>query len=124
MADMKKLVESWGLPDRSTERVQISLRIPYTDYARIHALKAAFPDRSVNTIFSDLIRVALDDAIDALPSYAADAEDVARARAYDDDDRLEIGDIFRGPGVDYRRAYHNLISRKESEQPESSELQS
>lgn len=111
--DMKKLVDSWTLPDRSAERVQITLRIPYTDYARLHALKAAYSDRSVNEILTDLIRVALDEAVDVLPSYSAGPEDVAQARAYGDEN-LEVGDVFGGPAVKYRNAYYALIqSRKE-----------
>lgn len=113
--DMKKLVDSWTLPDRSAERVQITLRIPYTDYARLHALKAAYSDRSVNEILTDLIRVALDEAVDVLPSYRAGLEDVAQAHAYGDEN-LEVGDVIGGPAVKYRNAYYALIqSRKESD---------
>lgn len=108
--DMKKLVDSWTLPDLSAERVQITFRAPFTDYARLHALKAAYPERSVNEILTDLVRAALDEAVDVLPSYPADEEDVAEARSHGD--YIEVGDLIHGPAVAYRRAYYQLIRNR------------
>lgn len=114
--DVKKIVESWTLPDRSTERTQITLRIQYTDYARLHALKAAYPSRSVNEILTDIIRVGLDEVVDALPVYDADEDDVAIANHHGY--HMEVGES-RGPRVDYNSAYRSLISSRAKSEDEA-----
>lgn len=105
--DVKKTLESWSLPDRSAERIQITLRIPYTDYARLHALKAAYSSRSVNEILTDIIRMGLDEVVDELPAYGADEEDVAMA--HQEGNFIQVGDLIRGPRIDYTRTYRSLI---------------
>lgn len=117
MMDVKKIVESWTLPDRSTERTQITLRIQYTDYARLHALKAAYPSRSVNEILTDIIRVGLDEVVDSLPVYGADEEDVAMAQH--EGHFLELGAPCRGPRIDYTRAYRSIISSRTKPEDEA-----
>ena len=36
---MQKLVKNWDLPDRTTERTQLILRLDFDSYAKLHALK-------------------------------------------------------------------------------------
>lgn len=119
--NVKKIVESWTLPDRSTERTQITLRIQYTDYARLHALKAAYPSRSVNEILTDIIRVGLDEVVDELPAYGADDEDVAMAES--EGYRLKLGDPCRGPRFDYANAYRAIIHSRTKLEDEANKVE-
>lgn len=116
---MKNLIKVWRLPDRSNERTQITLRIPFSDYARLHALKEVYPRRSVNDILSDIIKFGLDEIVEALPSWPADEEDMieynndvdpnAPARFY-----LSVGDLV-GPAMDFERFYRRILESKSEE---------
>lgn len=113
---MKGLIKAWRLPDRSNERAQITLRIPFSDYARLHALKKVYPLRSVNDILADIIKLGLDEIVDALPSWPADQR---HADEYNfelpsdlpSDCYLEPGDLV-GPAVDFENAYRQILESK------------
>lgn len=116
---MQSLVKSWTYPDRSTERTQITLRLPFTDYARLHALKQVYQNRSVNDLLTDIIRVGLDEIVEALPTYSADEEEVAIRN-----DRLgdglpascyfQVGDSI-GPAVDFDNNLRQILNSKSDE---------
>ena len=72
----RKLIKNWALPNRSDERIQLTLRLSFVDYARLHALKEVYPQRSVNDIIGDVIRSGLDEIVDALPVYTFTLDDV------------------------------------------------
>lgn len=113
---MKNLIKIWNLPDRSSERAQITLRIPFTDYARLHALKDVYPTRSVNDILTDIIRMGLDEVVEALPSWSATEEDAAISRdevgpGFPSGAYVDPGDPL-GPAVDFERAYRRILREK------------
>lgn len=115
---MKNLVGIWSLPDRTAERIQITLRIPFTDYARLHALKEVYPTRSVNDILSDIIRVGLDEIVEALPSRPASEFDVRewfdRVQPPSEmlpSSYLQEGDPI-GPAVEFDDAYRQILRSK------------
>lgn len=116
---MKNLVKAWRLPDRSNERIQITLRIPFSDYARLHALKEIYPRRSVNDILSDIIKFGLDEIIEALPSRSANDEDVFEHNCDIPSDMpagvfLSVGDPV-GPAIDFEYAYRKILESKSEE---------
>jgi hypothetical protein len=115
---MKNLVGIWSLPDRTAERIQITLRIPFTDYARLHALKEVYPTRSVNDILSDIIRVGLDEIVEALPSWPASDEDVNDWFEHNQPPSdlppsyyLHQGELI-GPAVGFDNAYRQILKSK------------
>ena len=116
---MKNLLRMWTLPDRSNERIQVTLRIPFTDYARLHALKEVYPSRSVNDILTDIIRVGLDEIVDSLPTRPANDEDVdyfnmSNATGFPGSPYLNVGDPV-GPSVDFQEAFRRILSSKSSD---------
>lgn len=117
--NMKNLVKSWSLLDRSNERIQITLRIPFSDYARLRALKEIYPRRSVNDILSDIIKFGLDEIIEALPSRSANDDDVFEHNSYMSSDMpedlsLSVGDSI-GPAIDFECAYRRILESKSEE---------
>jgi hypothetical protein len=60
------LVKSWNMPNRTEERIAVTSRLDFTTYAKLHALKVAFPKRSVNEIINDVLKTGLDEIIDSL----------------------------------------------------------
>ena len=64
---MKKLIENWSLPNRAAEKIPVSLRLPFDVYAKLYALKEAYPSQTVTDIATDILRKGLNDVIDALP---------------------------------------------------------
>lgn len=113
---MKNLVESWTLPSAPNERIQVTLRIQFDDYARLHALKAAYPRRSVNDILSDIIRLGLDEIVAALPTYEVCEEFVTEYP----EEAGRLGEIY-GPAVDFRNTYRRILEEKASEDEKGKE---
>lgn len=109
--DINNLLESWNLPDRTQERTQITLRISVQDYARLHALKAVYPTRSVNDFICDILRVGLDGIVNALPSYEVTEEDVARGYGHPD----EVGTVS-GPKITYQANLSSILNQKSEEE--------
>ena len=62
----KELLNQWALPDRTEDRAQVTLRLDFDTYAKLHSLKNVYPHRSVNEFINDLLRDSVDDVIDAL----------------------------------------------------------
>lgn len=120
---MKDLVKTWNLPNIPNERIQVTLRLPFDDYARLHALKAAYPSRSVNDIISDIIRMGLDEIVAALPSWSADeydvdADNMRKPGGLPEDAYLHLGDRC-GPVVDFENAYRGILESKAAEEREN-----
>lgn len=121
---MKSLIKAWRLPDRSNERAQVTLRIPFSDYARLHALKKIYPLRSVNDILADIINLSIDEIVAALPSRPANEHDVFEYNSALPSDLpsgcyLEPGDLV-GPAVDFENAYRQILESKSEEDAKES----
>lgn len=116
---VKNLINTWSLPDRTQERQQITLRLNYDLYAKLHALKEVYPSRTVNDMINDILKSSLDEIIEALPVYT---------RKADIDDALEMSDfqggsvdsyigseIKSGPGLTFQYAYLAILNKKSEE---------
>lgn len=113
---LKTLLDSWSLPDRTEERTQITLRISYDLYCRLHAFKSIYPQRSVNDIISDLLNTSTDELRELLPCSVYTEDDFR--------EDLELGlpseacasvGMSYGPLVEYKHAYRRLLESKEKE---------
>ena len=62
----KNMIGNWALPNRSEERTPVTLRLDFSTYAKLHALKVIYPKRSVNEFMNDILRNGVDDVIEAL----------------------------------------------------------
>lgn len=69
----KDLLSSWALPDRKEDRAQVTLRLDFDTYAKLHALKNVYPHRSVNEFINDILKDGVDDVVDALGEPQSDA---------------------------------------------------
>lgn len=98
---MQKLLKSWTLPDRTTERTQLTLRLDFDSYARLHALKEVYKTRSVNDMINDILKAGLDEIIEALPTYSEN----------DFDETGEIT-ITSGPRVNFDISYRQILESK------------
>lgn len=116
---IKALANLWSFPDRSMDRAQITLRLSYNDYARLHALKEIFAGRSVNDMLNDLIRVGLDELVESL-------EVNVQTRSGYEHDLMEgipeeyivpVGDKY-GRLIDFERAYRRLLNERALQNPE------
>lgn len=114
---IKDLMNRWALPDRSGERIQITLRLDFNEYARLHALKEVYPNRSVNDFLNDIIRSGLDEIVAALPSKVYTQED------YEHDFAMSVPDVFPtdigmtfGLGVRFNEAYRRILEEKAPEE--------
>lgn len=119
MMSMKDLVKTWRLPNIPNERIQVTLRLPFDDYARLHALKEVYPRRSVNDIICDIIRIGLDEIIAVLPSWSADQEDVdleymEMGDGYPKEAYLQLGAPI-GPSIVFENAYRRILESKSAE---------
>ena len=107
---IKDLTSRWALPDRSGERVQITLRLDFNEYARLHALKEVYPNRSVNDFLNDLISAGLDEVVSALPVYTVTKDDPGWSGDPD-----ELGANF-GPAVIFSHAYRRILEEKSTDE--------
>lgn len=105
--NVKTLIDSWKMPDRTSERTQITLRISVQDYARLHALKAVYPTRSVNDFICDIVRTGLDEIVDALPSHTVDERDISLV----EEPPEHLGHTF-GPRVTFDAHLDELLTQK------------
>lgn len=123
MSDLESMLNHWSHPVRSTERVQLTIRIPLSDHQRLMALKEVFPNRSVNDMVVDILEAALNDLVQKLPTFTyteeqcsedgkmlslrtggcADASDLAG----------RIGEYY-GPAIDYKEALSLILEESNS----------
>jgi len=113
---MKKLVTNWSLPDRTTERTQLTLRLDFDSYARLHALKEVYPKRSVNDMINDILKNGLDEIIEALPVYKFDFEDCLEAAHYQGGKPEEYEGSEKGPRISFDIAYRRILESKSDEE--------
>jgi hypothetical protein len=65
---IRQLIEAWEGTDGERRTAETySLRLPISDAARIHALVALYPGRTVDQILTDLLSAALDELQEAFP---------------------------------------------------------
>lgn len=105
MNNVKSLLKNWALPDRSADRTQLTLRLPFTDYARLQALKEVYPSRSLNEFVCDLLETGLDEVVESLPSWEVSEHEAEFPE--------EVGAIA-GPRVVFDVAYARIL-KSESE---------
>lgn len=109
---MKKLVTNWSLPDRTAERAQLTLRLDFDSYARLHALKELYPKRSVNDMINDILKSGLDEIVEALPSYKFDFEDCLEAADNVGGKPDDFVDSVKGPRPQFDYAYRRILETK------------
>ena len=114
---MKKLVTNWSLPDRTSERTQLTLRLDFDSYARLHALKEIYPKRSVNDMINDILKNGLDEIIEALPSHKIDAEEACYLASQAGGKPEDYEDCREGPRINFDAAYRRILETKSYEEP-------
>ena len=115
---IKNLVTTWSLPDRSQDRQQVTLRIPYDIYAKLHALKDIY-QRPVNDMITDILRSGLDEIIEALPSYKVDIADAHEMALIHGGNPSDYANELTGPRVKFNRAYRSLLEQKSEDETKS-----
>lgn len=111
MKALTSLMNEWALPDRSDERVQVTLRLNVNQYARLHALKEVYPKRAVNDFLNGIIEAGLDEIIEALPTYTLSAEEAASMADSEEEYNALVG-AKTGPRVTFDQAYANILNTK------------
>lgn len=122
MSNIKDLTRLWALPDRSSDRAQITLRLPYSDYARLHALKEVYPGRPVNDMLNDLIRLGLDELVDSLPSWKMSPEEAYGLCSPDDNPQDLVGSDT-GPRITFEFAFRRLMREKQEDKSDLKAVQ-
>lgn len=107
----KNLLKTWSLPDRGTDRSQLTLRLPFTEYAKLHALKSIYPNRNVNDMICDILKTSLDEIIEALPSYTYTEKDLTDSFDGPACDPWEVGSTV-GLRVNFDNAYRQILEKK------------
>lgn len=115
---MQKLIKNWALPDRTQERTQITLRLDFDLYAKLHALKEVYKSRSVNDMINDILKAGLDEIIEALPVRKMTQEECELA-AYHEADGSPASDwseVLIGPGREFEWAYKRILETKSDDE--------
>jgi len=120
--NMKKFVTNWSLPDRTTERTQLTLRLDFDSYARLHALKEIYPKRSVNDMINDILKAGLEEIIEALPSYKVDFDEAVELAGYHGGRPEDYTDSLSGPRVNFDSAYRRILESKSEEETQKLEV--
>lgn len=117
----KNLIQNWSLPNRSDERTQLTLRLPFNDYARLHALKKVFPNQSVNDLICDIIKSGLDGIVEDLPTHVYTQRDYEEDRYHGipDEELGCIGSTY-GLRIQYDQAYREILLTNSSDDVEKS----
>jgi Leucine-rich repeat (LRR) protein len=64
--NIQPLLEKWNDTYCNEEKVQTTLRIPFSEHARLRALEKTYQFTNMNTIITDIIKTGLDEIIDSL----------------------------------------------------------
>jgi hypothetical protein len=96
-----KLIKNWSEPDFMSERVQLNVKLPFDDHARLLALKEFYGKRSINDLMVDILKVGMDEIIDALSREKREGE------ALDDD--------YYGKKYFFDINYREILKDKQSE---------
>jgi len=125
MKNVTSLIKSWALPDRTQDRAQLTVRIDFDLWAKLQALKEIYPKRSVNDMVTDILRVGVDEIIEALPVYSRtmsqlEAEEQAHYEGCNVADYLG-SKITEGPAVSFQFAYSRFLSEKTESESKTDE---
>jgi len=113
---MKKLVTNWSLPDRTSERTQLTLRLDFDSYARLHALKEIYPKRSVNDMINDILKSGLEEIIEALPSHKVDFDQACYLADQLGGKPDDFVDSLEGPRINFDSAYRRILETKSDDE--------
>jgi len=100
----QKLVKNWSKPVITEGRTQITLRVEFDLYAKLHALKIAFPSRSVNELMNDLLIAGIDEVVEGLGDIQQGGEEVF------DDHGQYLGTTSENRAYDFDRAYSTILA--------------
>lgn len=109
---IKQLVKTWALPDRTQERQQLTLRLNFDTYAKLHALKEIYPTRSVNDMINDILTNGLDEIIEALPSHPIDHAEAEELAHYHGGVVQDYMGGRTGPSIFFQSAYSKILNQK------------
>lgn len=112
---IKNLAKTWSLPDRTQDRQQLTLRIPYDLYAKLHALKEVYNQRPVNDMITDILRAGLDEIIEALPCRELSAHE-AEVEGFLDEYGKPVEGLIVGQRATFDIAYRRLLEAKSDEE--------
>jgi len=118
---IKSLLKTWALPDRSQDRQQLTLRLQYDLYAKLHALKEVYPNRAVNDMINDILRSGLDEIIEALPTYKMTPEDAMEEAHHFGGHPEDYVGLDCGPSVQFQSAYARILNAKAEADTKSEE---
>lgn len=112
---MQKLLKTWSLPDRTQDRQQITLRLNYDLYAKLHALKSVYKTRTVNDMINDILETGLDEIIQALPRIELSQYEAVQQGFIGQDGEAMEG-VIVGAGVDFDWEYKRILEEKSSDE--------
>lgn len=116
---MQKFVKTWALPDRTQERRQLTLRLNFDSYARLHALKEVYPNRTVNEMINDILATGLDEIVEALPKYrVTDPAELFEVADHQGCRPEDLGEVFSGPAISFDIEYKKILDSKSDENPQ------
>lgn len=115
---IKNLLTSWTLPDRTTDRAQITLRLSFNDYARLHALKQVYKNRSVNDMINDILKAGLDEIVEALPTHKTPLapEEAAELAYHMGGKQSDYEYSISGPRPQFDSAYRTILECNSEEE--------
>lgn len=108
----KELMQNWALPDRTKDRMQLTLRLNYDLYAKLHALKEIYPSRSVNDMVNDILDKSLDEIIDALPSHTITQDEAFELSQLAGGSVNQYLGNTSGLAVNFKMAYAKMLNQK------------
>jgi hypothetical protein len=127
---MQKLLKTWTLPDRTAERTQITLRLDFDLYAKLHALKEVYKTRSVNDMINDILKAGLDEIVEALPVRKMTIDEMVEAS--EEENNFHGGDVSKpsewentlvGPAREFEWAYKRILETKAVDETETKKLE-
>jgi len=108
MSKLKELSKYWSYPDRRSDRQQLTLRVPYDIYAKLHALKVVYK-RPVNDMITDILSAGLDEIVDSLPARKMTYEE-AQDLAFNADIPIEeVQGSLTGQRIQFDSEYKTLL---------------
>lgn len=113
---IKNLLDTWALPDRTADRQQLTLRLNYDLYAKLHALKEVYNQRPVNDMINDILKAGLDEIIEALPSYKIDPEEAIDLAHHCGGNPQDYVNELTGPRVKFNNAYRRILEQKSDDE--------
>lgn len=109
---VQKLVKTWALPDRTQDRHQLTLRLSYDLYAKFFAMKEVYPNRAVNDMINDILKIGIDEVIQALPTYTMDDREAYELAELSGSSPESILGTKTGPSVQFQTAYARILGLK------------